>query len=109
MRSGAERTGRDVAEWAAYAVELGAGEILLTSFDRDGTQEGYDLELVRTVAECARVPVIASGGARTAEHLAQALETGASAVLAASILHDGQTTVAELKRELAEKGVEVRP
>ena len=106
--SGKERTSRDAIQWARKAVELGAGEILLTSFDRDGTGSGYDLDLVAAVAEAARVPVIASGGAKTPQHLADALQAGASAVLAASILHDGDTTVADLKQELTLLGVEVR-
>jgi imidazole glycerol phosphate synthase subunit HisF len=84
------------------------GEVLLTSWDRDGTRSGYDLEVLRGVCEAVRVPVIASGGADSAEHLAEALAAGASAVLAASIFHDGDTTVGDLKRELALRGVEVR-
>ncbi len=106
--SGAERTGLDAVAWARDACRRGAGEVLLTSFDRDGTQSGYDLALLAAVAESVSVPIIASGGARTAEHLAEALETGASAVLAASILHDGITTVGDLKRALGALGKEVR-
>jgi imidazole glycerol phosphate synthase glutamine amidotransferase subunit len=108
VRSGRERTGRDAIGWARDAVALGAGEILLTSWDRDGTQSGYDLELVAAVSDAVPVPVIASGGAAGAEHLAEALRSGASAVLAASIFHDGHTTVAEIKQELARGGLEVR-
>jgi imidazole glycerol phosphate synthase subunit HisF len=88
---------------------MGAGEILLTSWDRDGTGEGYDLELVEAVSSAVTVPVIASGGADSARHLIEVLHAGASAALVASILHDGETTVAELKRELASAGILVRP
>lgn len=105
---GALRTGIDVVKWAARAVRLGAGEILLTSFDRDGTGAGYDLELLTAVTDAVRVPVIASGGAKCARHFQEALFAGASAVLAASILHDGATTVGDLKQELSARGVEVR-
>jgi imidazoleglycerol phosphate synthase cyclase subunit len=109
IRSGKERTGRDAVAWAGDATELGAGEVLLTSWDRDGTRKGYDLALISAVSSRVSVPVIASGGASTAEHLALALRAGADAVLAASIFHEGDTTVAELKRYLKEHGVEVRP
>ncbi|HZW09418.1 MAG TPA: imidazole glycerol phosphate synthase subunit HisF [Phycisphaerales bacterium] len=109
VRSGAERTGIDAVRWAQQAASLGAGEILLTAFDRDGTQAGYDLDLLRAVSRAVTVPVIASGGASTPAHLRDALHAGAAAVLAASIFHDGQTTVADLKRELATLGVPVRP
>lgn len=105
---GSNPTGIDAVEWAERAVRLGAGEVLLTSFDRDGTGEGYDLELLRAVCSAVRAPVIASGGARNANHLAAALSTGATAALAASILHDGLTTVTELKQELLRLNVEVR-
>jgi cyclase len=95
--------------WSKEAVERGAGEILLTSMDRDGTNEGYDLELLRTVGASVSVPVIASGGAGTVEHLAAALtEGGADAVLAASIFHYGRLTIPEVKRSLAQKGIPVR-
>ncbi|MFT4647559.1 MAG: cyclase [Planctomycetota bacterium] len=107
-RSGTQRLGLPVLDWVRDAVDLGAGEILLTSFDRDGTGDGYDLELVRAVADAVTVPVIASGGARTARHLEAALNAGASAVLAATILHDGETTVLQLKQELSGYGVGVR-
>jgi cyclase len=89
--------------------ELGAGEILLTSMDRDGTRTGFDLELTRAVARAVPVPVIASGGVGTLEHLAQGVEIGkADAVLAASIFHYGQHTVGEAKRYLADRGIEMR-
>ncbi len=109
VRSGTKRTGIDAIAWVKKAVDLGAGEILLTSWDRDGTRSGYDLDLIAGVAAAVRVPVIASGGAATAEHLAQALQAGATAVLAASIFHDGDTTVGAIKKELALRGLEVRP
>lgn len=106
--SGRERTGMDAVAWAREAVRLGAGEILLTSWDRDGTRSGYDLSLLEAVSEAVEVPVIASGGANSATHMIEALQSGASAVLAASIFHDGDTTVAELKHILAAAGLEVR-
>jgi imidazoleglycerol phosphate synthase cyclase subunit len=108
VRSGRDRLQLDVVEWARAAVEAGAGEILLTSWDRDGTGSGYDLELMKAVCGAVAVPVIASGGAESAEHMAQALLAGADAVLAASILHDGHTTVSAIKRRLAALGMEVR-
>jgi len=108
IRSGRDRLELDAVEWAQTAVEAGAGEILLTSWDRDGTGAGYDIELLNAVSEAVGVPVIASGGADGAEHMAQALLAGADAVLAASILHDGHTTVSAIKRRLAALGVEVR-
>lgn len=101
--------GRDAVEWAARAEELGAGEILLTSMDRDGTRDGYDLELTRAVADAVRVPVIASGGAGRLEHFHEALSAGgASAVLAASLFHFGEYKIAEVKDYLRAKGVAVR-
>jgi imidazoleglycerol phosphate synthase cyclase subunit len=109
VRSGAERTRTDAIRWAREAVDRGAGEILLTSWDRDGTREGYDLDLLRAAADTVRVPIIASGGASTPEHLAKAIEAGADAVLAASIFHFGEHTVASLKAFLRERGVAVRP
>jgi imidazole glycerol-phosphate synthase subunit HisF len=109
VKGGREGTGIDAIEWAREAVGKGAGEILLTSWDRDGTREGYDLELTRKVAGAVRVPVIASGGAAGPEHLKQAFDAGADAVLAASIFHDDELTVADVKRALAELGVPVRP
>jgi len=108
IRSGRDRLDLDAVEWARSAVEAGAGEILLTSWDRDGTGAGYDVELLAEVCDAVGVPVIASGGADSAEHMAQALLAGADAVLAASILHDGHTTVSAIKRRLAALGVEVR-
>ncbi len=108
IRSGRERTGLDAVDWAREAVARGAGEILLTSWDRDGTRSGYDLELLAAVSASVTVPVIASGGADAPRHMAEALAAGADAVLAASIFHDRDTTVARLKAELAALGVEVR-
>ncbi len=106
---GRRPTGLDAVEWAGRMEEMGAGEILLTSMDRDGTKDGYDLELTRAVADRVSVPVIASGGVGTLEHIHQGLTTGgASAALAASIFHFNQHTVAECKRYLAERGVPVR-
>jgi len=102
-------TGRDAVEWAREAEDRGAGEMLLTSMDRDGTQAGYDLELTRAVAEVVRIPVIASGGAGRLEHFYQALtEGGASAALAASLFHYRQLSIGEVKTYLAERGVPVR-
>jgi imidazoleglycerol phosphate synthase cyclase subunit len=108
VRSGRDRTGRDALDWAAEAVDRGAGEILLTSWDRDGTGDGYDLDLLAAMRERVPVPIIASGGADGAADMADALRAGADAVLAATIFHDGHTTVADLKDELAGLGVEVR-
>lgn len=109
IRSGTDTLEVDAIAWARDAARRGAGEILLTSWDRDGTQEGYDLDLLRAVRAAVQVPVIASGGAANAEHLVEAVEAGADAVLAASIFHDGDTTVASVKAEMAEAGVLVRP
>jgi imidazole glycerol-phosphate synthase subunit HisF len=106
---GRRATGLDALAWATEAAAAGAGEILLTSMDRDGTREGYDLALTRAVADAVPVPVIASGGAGTLAHLADALLVGrADAVLAASIFHFGELTIAEAKRHLASSGVPVR-
>ena len=106
---GRNTTGRDAVAWAQEAVALGAGEILLTSMDRDGTKDGYDLELTRAVSDAVTVPVIASGGAGTLEHFHEAVTDGrADAALAASLFHFGIHTIAETKRYLAERGVEVR-
>ena len=105
---GRNRTGRDAVAWAAEAASLGAGEILLTSWDRDGTRSGYDLELLGAVARSVSIPVIASGGGATPEHLCEALRAGADAVLAASIFHDGDTTVGEVKRAMRALGATVR-
>jgi len=106
--SGRENTGLDAVAWAREAVDRGAGEILLTSWDRDGTKDGYDLPLIRAIAQAVHVPIVASGGAATAAHMADAVEAGAAAVLAASIFHYRECTVAELKDELAALDVEVR-
>lgn len=108
VRSGRERTGRDALAWARDALGRGAGEILLTSWDRDGTAAGYDVELIAAMRAAVTVPIVASGGAAGAAHMAQALAAGADAVLAASILHDGLTTIGRLKDELQKLGVEVR-
>ncbi len=108
VAGGRTPTGRDVLEWAREGVRRGAGEILLTSMDRDGTEHGYDLGLTSAVAGAVDVPVIASGGAGTLEHLADALRAGADAALAASIFHYGQFTVGEAKRHLADAGIPVR-
>lgn len=106
---GRNPTLRDAVDWAREGVERGAGEILLTSMDADGTKDGYDLELTRAVAEAVRVPVIASGGAGTLEHLVEAVTLGkADAVLAASIFHFGEFTIPETKEYLSQRGVEVR-
>lgn len=107
--SGVERRSRDVVVWAREAAQLGAGEILLTSWDRDGTRSGYDLDLLRAVSQAVSLPVIASGGADTPEHMAAALQAGSSAVLAASIFHDAHTTVAAVKDALRALGVATRP
>ena len=106
---GRERTDLDVVEWAKKVADLGAGEILLTSMDADGTKNGYDLDLTRRVAEAVRIPVIASGGAGNLEHLYKGLTDGsASAVLAASIFHFRELTIGQAKSYLRERGVAVR-
>ncbi len=105
---GQETTGRDAIAWAREGVDLGAGEILLTSWDRDGTRAGCDLDLVRAVSEAVSVPVIASGGIGSREDAAQAIQAGAEAVLAASIFHDGDDTVADIKADLRARGIRVR-
>jgi cyclase len=107
-RSGRVRTGLDALVWAQKAEQLGAGEILLTSWDRDGTGSGYDLELLSAICESVAVPVVASGGAAGAPDLSRAFQVGACGALVASILHKGQATVASLKAQLARDGVEVR-
>lgn len=108
---GRQLTSLDAVAWARQGVERGAGEILLTSMDADGTKSGYDLELTRTVSSSVPVPVIASGGAGTPQHFAEVLgqEGGADAALAASLFHFGELTVPELKRFLQKKGIPVRP
>jgi cyclase len=109
VRSGTESTGLDIASWAKRVEELGAGEILLTSKDADGTKEGYDLEMTRAAAEAVSIPVTASGGAGKLEHLYDAVVKGkASAVLAASIFHFGEISIPEAKKYLKEKGIPVR-
>jgi cyclase len=108
VAGGRTSTGRDVVAWVREAVERGAGEILLTSMDRDGTNEGYDLGLTAAVSEAVAVPVIASGGAGELEHLAEALNAGADAALCASIFHYGQYTVGEAKAFLGAAGIPVR-
>jgi len=109
VAGGRTATGRDAVEWAREGVERGAGEILLTSMDRDGTEDGYELELTRAVSDAVPVPVIASGGAGSPDHLVAAVERGgAEAVLAASIFHYGQYTVEEAKARMRAAGIPVR-
>jgi imidazole glycerol-phosphate synthase subunit HisF len=109
VRGGREASGRDAIAWAREGVERGAGEILLTSMDRDGTEEGYELELTRAVADAVDVPVIASGGAGTLAHLVEAVEQGgADAVLCASIFHYGRYSVREAKERMRAAGIPVR-
>jgi len=114
VKGGRENTGLDAVAWARRVVGLGAGEILLTSMDGDGTQAGYDLELTRAVADAVEVPVIASGGAGCIDHIAAALDAGpqgghASAALLASLLHDGVLTVEAIKTDLLGRGLPIRP
>ena len=109
MHGGRTETGREAVEWVREGVERGAGEILLTSMDRDGTEDGYELELTRLVADAVDVPVIASGGAGRLEHLVEAVDRGhADAVLCASIFHYGQYTVGEAKQAMGSAGIAVR-
>jgi cyclase len=109
VNGGRTPTGRDAVAWAREGVERGAGEILLTSMDRDGTEDGYELELTRAVADAVDVPVIASGGAGTLEHLVDAVTRGgADAVLAASIFHYGTFSIEEAKQRMHEAGIPVR-
>jgi cyclase len=109
VKSGTESTGMDIVEWAKRVEDLGAGELLLTSKDADGTREGYDLEMTKAVAEAVTIPVIASGGAGKLEHLYEAVTIGkAAAVLAASIFHFGEISISEAKRYLKERGIPVR-
>jgi cyclase len=114
VKGGRENTGLDAVDWARRVVALGAGEILLTSMDGDGTQAGYDLALTRAVADAVEVPVIASGGAGRIDHIAQALDPGpdgghAAAALLASLLHDGVLTVEQIKTDLLARGLPIRP
>ena len=109
LAGGRTPTGRDAVAWAREGVERGAGEIMLTSMDRDGTSAGYDLPLTRAVAAAVSVPVIASGGAGGLDDLVDAIEAGADAVLCASIFHYGRHSLAEVKEHLARAGVAVRP
>jgi cyclase len=107
--SGRERSGRDAVAWAQEAVRLGAGELLVTSIDRDGTRSGYDVELMAAIAPVVSVPVIACGGAGSAEHVAAAVQQGkADAVAIGALLHYGGSTIAELKHGLNERGVKCR-
>jgi len=106
---GRKNTGLDAVAWATHMADLGAGEILLTSMDRDGTKAGFDLDLTRAVSDAISVPVIASGGVGTLDHLADGIQLGrADAVLAASIFHYGEFTVAQAKARMAERGIPVR-
>jgi cyclase len=108
VSGGEEATGMDIVDWAKMVERLGAGEILLTSKDADGTKDGYDIEMTRAVAEAVKIPVTASGGAGTLEHLYQAVVNGrASAVLAASIFHFGEISIPQAKQYLKEKGIAV--
>ncbi len=109
VAGGRTPTGRDAIEWVREGVARGAGEILLTSMDRDGTQDGYDLELVAAVAAAVDVPVIASGGVGGPQHMADGIKAGADAVLAASIFHYGTYSVEAVRAQLAQAGVAVRP
>lgn len=109
VRSGTERVGMDAVAWTLRAAEMGAGEVLLTSFDRDGTRSGYELDLLRAVRAAVQIPIVASGGADTPEHMAEAVRSGADAVLAASIFHQRNWTVQEVKAALGRLGVMVRP
>jgi cyclase len=110
VHGGRTPTGKDAVAWAREGVEQGAGEILLTSMDRDGTKDGFDVALTRTVADAVRVPVVASGGCGTVAHMAEVLTAGgASAALAASVFHFGEIRIPDAKAELLRAGVEVRP
>ncbi|HXP99801.1 MAG TPA: HisA/HisF-related TIM barrel protein, partial [Solirubrobacteraceae bacterium] len=108
VAGGRTPTGRDAVEWAREGTSRGAGEILLTSMDRDGTSDGYDLPLIAAVSEAVDVPVIASGGAGELDHLVQALQAGADAVLCASIFHYNRHTIAQAKAHLEQAGIPVR-
>lgn len=105
---GRNATGLDAVEWAERMVKLGAGELLVTSMDRDGTKDGYDIELLRRITQRVRVPVIASGGVGKLEHFAEAARAGATGLLAASVFHFGTFTVADVKDALSRDGIAVR-
>jgi imidazole glycerol-phosphate synthase subunit HisF len=106
---GRRATTRDAVEWAVLGEKLGAGEILLTSMDKDGTHEGYDIGLLKAITSAVRLPVIASGGAGNVDHMYEALtDGGAEAMLAASVFHFGELSIAAVKKELAERGLEIR-
>lgn len=109
VAGGRTPTGRDAIAWAREGVERGAGEILLTSMDRDGTKDGYELTLTKAISEAVDVPVIASGGVGTPQHLVEGLQAGADAVLAASIFHYGEYTIPEVKETLRAAGFAIRP
>lgn len=109
VSGGREETGLDALEWMARATDLGAGEVLLTSIDRDGTRAGYDLPLIRAACGAVDVPVVASGGAASADDFARAFGAGASAALAASVFHFGDLRIPDLKADLAGRGIPVRP
>ena len=107
-RSGTQAEPLSAVDWSVEVERRGAGEILLTSFDRDGTRSGYDLKLLDAVTSVCRLPVIASGGADSVEHMIEAFQHGAHAVLAASIFHEGNLTVRQVKQQLASQQIEVR-
>ncbi|MBK9975467.1 MAG: imidazole glycerol phosphate synthase subunit HisF [Planctomycetes bacterium] len=109
VKGGRQDTGLDAIAWIARAADLGAGEFLVTSMDRDGTGQGYDLELTRAAAGSTRAPIIASGGVGTLEHLAQGLQAGASGVLAAGIFHFGTYSIGQARQFLSSQGIHVRP
>jgi cyclase len=110
VHGGRTPTGRDAVAWAQEGASRGAGEILLTSMDRDGTKDGFDVALTRAVSSAVHVPVVASGGCGTVAHMAEALTAGgASAALAASVFHFGEIRIADARRELLRAGIEVRP
>ena len=106
--SGKNNTGKDAIEWTKDVRDLGAGEILLTSWDRDGTRKGYDLELIKAASAACNLPIIASGGASNPDHLLEAFQVGANAVLAASIFHEGEYSISDIKDFLKTKGIQLR-
>lgn len=110
VKGGREDTGLDAIEWAQRMADYGAGELLLTSMDRDGTKSGFDLDLTRSISDAVNIPVIASGGVGNVQHLVDGIKLGgASAVLAASIFHFGEVTLAEAKQAMADAGIPIRP